>query len=64
MIQISVNPHSAALVEGRFPDPDETMGGQPGPESPPGSDLSKEASDGCLFGSPPPMPFPRVFPGL
>ena len=64
MIQIDVTPHSAALVEGPLPDPDETIGAPRGHESPPGSDLSKEASEGILFFSPPPLPFPRVFPGL
>jgi len=64
MMQIGVQPLSAAFAEGPRPDPDEATGGNPGPESQLASDLSGDTSDGVLFVSPPPLPFPRVFPGL
>lgn len=64
MIQIAVQPPSAAFREGRRPDPADAIGGSSIPESRLDADPSEEASDGILFVSPPPLPFPRVFPGL
>jgi hypothetical protein len=64
MMQIGLESPSAACAAGALPHPDETAGIGPGPETPPASDPSNDAGDGSLFVSPPPLPFPRVFPGL
>jgi hypothetical protein len=64
MIQIGVQPRSAAFTEGHPPHLNQAIGGDPGPESPLQGDPSGEAQDDVLFVSPPPLPFPRVFPGL
>jgi hypothetical protein len=64
MMQIGVQPLSAALVGGRPYDPDQAPGGHRGAESRPAGEAPEDAGDGILFVSPPPMPFPRVFPGL
>lgn len=64
MIQIGEQPPSAALTEGQPPDPDSAVCGQHGPQSRLADDPSAQWQDGVLFVSPPPFPFPRVFPGL
>ena len=64
MIQIGVQPLSAAFTEGPPPDPDQAVGGHAGQESRSAGDSSAQPQDGVLFVSPPPFPFPRVFPGL
>jgi len=64
MIQIGLQPHSAAFTEGHPPPLDQPIGGDRGAESPLAGDRSGEAQDDVLFVSPPPLPFPRVFPGL
>ncbi len=64
MMQIGVQPLSGPLGEGPRSDPDDVTCDHPGREGPLGPDPSAEASDGSLFVSPPPLPFPRVFPGL
>ena len=62
MIQIGVKPLSAASTQGRPPDPARPVDGHPGQENRLPGDPSEQ--DGFLFVSPPPLPFPRVFPGL
>src|SRR4029450_8656595 len=64
MMQIGEQPLSAAFTEGVPPDPDQAVGGHPGQESQVADDSPGEPRDGVLFVSPPPLPFPRVFPGL
>ena len=64
MTQIGVQPLSAILRDGPLPDPDEAMGGDPGPQTRWLSRLAGDAGESSLFVSPPPLPFPRVFPGL
>jgi hypothetical protein len=64
MIQIGVKPLSAASTEGCPPDPVHPVGGHPGQENRLPGDPSEQPLDGFLFVSPPPLPFPRVFPGL
>ena len=65
MIQIGLQPPSAAFTEGRRSNPDDAMGDHSGLEGQRASDLSEAESGDCiLFVSPPPLPFPRVFPGL
>jgi hypothetical protein len=64
MMQIGEQPLSAAFTEGVPPGPDQAVGGHPGQESQMADDSSGEPRDGVLFVSPPPLPFPRVFPGL
>lgn len=64
MIQIGVPPLPAAFTEGPPTDPDQAIGGHPGQESGLANDPSGRPQDGFLFVSPPPFPFPRVFPGL
>ncbi|MBY0324297.1 MAG: hypothetical protein K2X72_36640 [Reyranella sp.] len=63
MIQIGTQPPAAAFREGRRSDPADAIGNS-GSQSRLVADPSEEASDGILFVSPPPLPFPRVFPGL
>jgi len=64
MIQIEVQSLSAAFTEGPPPDPDPAVGSQIGPQSQLGDAPSTQWQDRVLFVSPPPFPFPRVFPGL
>ena len=64
MIQIGVQPLSAASTEGRPPDPDQAVGGHAGQQSRATGDPSGQPPEMLLFVSPPPLPFPRVFPGL
>jgi hypothetical protein len=64
MIQIGKQPLPAPFPEDGPPDPDPAIGGSPGRESRPADRSSGEASDGVLFISPRPLPFPRIFPGL
>ena len=64
MIQIGTQPLSARFAEGPPPDPDPAIGGHSGQESQLVDDSSGEPREGVLFVSPPPLPFPRVFPGL
>ena len=65
MIQIGVQPLSAAFTEGPPSDPDQAAGGHAGQESrAPGAPSGTAAGRRSLFVSPPPCPFPRVFPGL
>jgi hypothetical protein len=64
MIQIPVQPLSAAFTEPDPPAPDEALGRPAGEEGELAGDSSGQPQDGVLFVSPPPLPFPRVFPGL
>jgi hypothetical protein len=64
MMQIGLQPPSAALAGGPPYDPDRAPGGPPGAETRRAGDAPEDASDAILFVSPPPIPFPRVFPGL
>ena len=64
MIQIGVHPPSAASQEGRPSNPDQAAGGHTRQESRMPGDSSGQPQDGSLVVSPPPCPFPRVFPGL
>lgn len=64
MMQIGIQPLSAAFAEGPLPHPDEPTSGSPGRERRLVSNLARDAGDDALFVSPPPLPFPRVFPGL
>ena len=64
MIQIGVQPPSAAFMEGPPPDPDQAIGSDRGTESPLANDSSGQPQHDVFFVSPPPLPFPRVFPGL
>jgi hypothetical protein len=64
MMQIGMQPLSPAFAEGPLPHPDEAAPGSPGRESPLASDRARDAGDDAPFVSPPPLPFPRVFPGL
>ena len=61
MIQIGIEPRST-LGKTPPPAPDEAIFARPASQS--RSDPSAKADDGPLFVSPPPLPFPRVFPGL
>jgi hypothetical protein len=64
MIQIGVQLPSAASTEGPPPDLVPAIGSDRGPESPSTDDPSGQPQGDVLFVSPPPLPFPRVFPGL
>jgi hypothetical protein len=64
MIQIGVQPLSAPPMEGPLADPRITFGDELGRESRSASGQLAESIDSSLFVSPPPLPFPRVFPGL
>ena len=64
MIQIGLQPPSAALAEGPPHQPGEQADGRFGPRGRLDANPAREASDGSVFVSPPPLPFPRVFPGL
>ncbi|SEP49183.1 hypothetical protein SAMN02990966_07239 [Rhodospirillales bacterium URHD0017] len=64
MIQIGAQPLPVAFGERPPPDPEQAIGGLPGGDSRLAEDSSAQALDGVLFVSPPPLPFPRVFPGL
>jgi hypothetical protein len=63
MMQIGVHPLTRAFAEGSLPQPDEASGNPiREPRSLP--EPSRDGGDDILFVSPPPLPFPRVFPGL
>ena len=66
MIQIGVNPPSAALGEATLSAPQQVVGIPSRQGIPEADDLSAQPreEEGCPFVSPLPMPFPRVFPGL
>ena len=64
MMQIGEQPLLATLTEVRPPDPDQAGDRHPNRESQLPGDVSGQSPDGVLFVSPPPLPFPRVFPGL
>jgi hypothetical protein len=64
MMQIGVQPLSAAFAEGSRPDPDQAVGGHAGQESQATGDPAGQLSEGLPSVSLPPLPFPRVFPGL
>jgi hypothetical protein len=64
MIQIGVHPLSAASQEGRPSNPDQAAGGHTRKESRARGDSSGQPQAGSLVVSPPPCPFPQVFPGL
>jgi hypothetical protein len=64
MIQIGVQPPSVAFTQGLPTDLDRAIGGGHGSESQSADDPSGQSHEDVLFVSPPPMPFPRVFPGL
>ena len=64
MIQIGEQSLPPAFTEGPPSDPDQTVGGHLGHESQLVDETSAETPVGVLFVSRPPLPFPRVFPGL
>jgi hypothetical protein len=64
MIQIGEQPVSAAFTGGPPSNLGQAGGGHPGGESRLVDDSAGEPQDSILFVSPPPLPFPRVFPGL
>jgi hypothetical protein len=64
MIQIGEQPLSAPFTGSARPDPDQAVGGHVGHESQLADDAPRETPVGVPFVSPPPLPFPRVFPGL
>jgi hypothetical protein len=64
MIQIGISPLPTPFPEGPSADPDEITGRQAGKRREPAGLSTAAADDGILFVSPPPLPFPRVFPGL
>jgi hypothetical protein len=64
MMQIGMQPPSAALAGGPPYNPDQALDRPPGAERRPPGEAPEDAGDGILFVSPPPLPFPRVFPGL
>ena len=57
MIQIGSQPPLAIVTDGPPSKPNEEIGGLSEPES-------FQDSSPPVFVSPPPLPFPRVFPGL
>lgn len=66
MIQIG-NPqaHPAVFPEGRPADLEKILGRSVGEGDRPSGNLpAVDAEEGILFVSPPPLPWPRVFPGL
>ena len=64
MIQIGEQPLPPGFTEGPPSDPDQTVGGRLGHERQLADGSPTETPLGVLFVSPPPLPFPRVFPGL
>ena len=64
MMQIGMQPLSPAFAAGPLPHSDEAASGAPARESQLVSDPARDTGDDTLFVSPPPLPFPRVFPGL
>jgi hypothetical protein len=64
MMQIGEQPLLATLTEDPPPDSDQAGGRHRTRESQLPGDFSGQSPDGVLFVSPPPFPFPRVFPGL
>jgi hypothetical protein len=64
MIQIGEQALRAAFSESPPPDPGDSMRGHLGHERQLDHASSGETPTGVLFVSPPPLPFPRVFPGL
>jgi hypothetical protein len=69
MMQIGVQSLPAPCLEGPLADPRQTFGDELGRQvsSSSGSSSSgssAEPGEDSLFVSPPPLPFPRVFPGL
>jgi hypothetical protein len=64
MIQIGRQPLSAAFTEDPPPLSGQAIGGHPGQESQSVDDSLGQPREDVLFVSPPPLPFPRVFPGL
>jgi hypothetical protein len=64
MIQIGEQPLPPRFTEGPPSDPDPTVAGHLGHEKQSADDSSFENPLGVLFVSPPPLPFPGVFPGL
>ena len=64
MIQIGISPLPPAFPEGPFADRNEVVGHPATAGREPAGLARSDADDGILFVSPPPMPFPRVFPGL
>ena len=63
MIQISSKPLLAIVPKAPSSGPDEEIGRHSCPEGMLVSGPPDDTSDG-VFVSPPPLPFPRVFPGL
>jgi hypothetical protein len=64
MIQIGSLPLSTAFPEGPSADANEVIGHKATAGREPAAPPRLDADDGVLFVSPPPLPFPRVFPGL
>jgi hypothetical protein len=64
MIQIGAHPRSATFTEGPPPDLDPAIGGDRDPKSQSADDPTGKLQDDVIFVSPPPLPFPRILPGL
>ncbi len=64
MTQIGLQPVSAPFGEGSRRDPDDAICSNLGDQTRLGPDPSDDTSEGSPFVSPPPLPFPRIFPGL
>jgi hypothetical protein len=64
MIQIGERPLPRAFTEGCPSDPDQTVGSSLCYERQLAANCPTETPLGVLFVSPPPLPFPRVVPGL
>ncbi len=64
MIQIDYQPHLPIVANGPSPGADEESPLRFGAKGMTDSNRPGNTCDGSLYVSPPPMPFPRVFPGL
>jgi hypothetical protein len=63
MMQIDTQPHPKPSPEGAPPFQNPMIGRPAGTKGEPKGDLQVDAEDPVLV-APPPLPFPRVFPGL
>lgn len=64
MIQIGIQPLPTAFPEESPAGPTQVIGRQTGRGPDPTGTLSADTEDQTFVVSPPPLPFPRVFPGL
>jgi hypothetical protein len=64
MIQIGIQPLPPAFAEGPPADPADVTGRKAGTGPRLAGAPSADTEDQTLYVSPPPLPFPRVFPGL